>query len=189
MLLELATQTDIDLKDYIHLAEIVARKFYRGKEKILDTEYYAIACQSLLNAAQKYNASMGDFDRFAYRSMKNGLRSHIRFNKAKKRSATFEFLDDGEWSNIVERESNTPIPVAILSQMMADHPDDTQQDRDDKNLLNDIYLRGFSISSIADQHNVSRVTIYNRMNRITGKIRQRHSSLIEKYGDSNVVEG
>lgn len=195
MLLELATvdqlakpvqAAPIKVADYIFLAEVVAHKFRNKKrfEKIEDTEPYSIACEELVKAAVDFNpAVQGDFSRYAYRAMLNGVIEHIRHKKAKKRTANFETITDKEFRNIPEKLEGLPecLPVDLLKTLLADLGD-TEQDRDDKSLLTEIYLGGKKVPVIAEQYGISRVTVYNRLRRILGKIRQRHADLVEKYG-------
>lgn len=194
MLLELATLEQPKLKlvqaapkvaDYIFLAEVVAHKF-RNKnfEKVQDSEAYSIACLELVLAAEGFDpAIQGDFSKYAYRAMLNGVIQHIRRKKAKKRTANFETITDKDFRNIPEKLEGLPdcLPVDLLKTLLADLGD-TKQDKDDKALLTEIYLGGKRIPVIAEQYGISRVTVYNRLRRIIGKIRQRHADLVETYG-------
>ena len=195
MLLELATVDQpitpkrvqvapIQIADYIFLAKVVAHKFRRKVEKIEDTEAYSIACVELVKAAVSYNPTVQeDFSRYAYRAMLNGVIEHIRRRKAKKRTANFETISDKDFRNIPEDLDTLPenLPVDLLRTLLADI-DDTEQDRSDKALLTEIYLGGTKIPVIAEKYGISRVTVYNRLRRILGKIRQRHAGLIEIHG-------
>jgi RNA polymerase sigma factor (sigma-70 family) len=196
MLLELATvetnptkvqAAPIKVADYLFLAAVIAHKFRNKKkyEKIEDSEPYSIACEELVKAAVGFDpAVQGDFSRYAYRAMLNGVIEHIRHKKAKKRTATFENISEKDFRSIPEKGEGTPdtLPVDLLKTLLADDGTDTEQDRDDKALLTEIYLAGKKIPVIAEQYGISRVTVYNRLRRILGKIRQRHAELVEKYG-------
>lgn len=196
MLLELATVADnpttvqaapVKVADYLFLVEVIAHKFRNKKkyEKIEDTEPYSIACEELVKAAVGFDAAVqGDFSRYAYRAMLNGVIEHIRHKKAKKRTATFEPISDKDFRSIPEKSEGLPdsLPVDLLKTLLADDGTDTKQDKDDKALLTEIYLGGKKIPVIAEQYGISRVTVYNRLRRILGRIRQRHAGLVEIYG-------
>lgn len=181
---ERAAPIKVDAAEYLYLAEIVARKFYRGNEPIRDTELYSIACQELVRISSEYRPEVNeDFTRFAFRAMKNAILDHIRYKKAKKRTAAFEPLSDRQWQDLPDEQSETPdcLPIDLLRTLLGDHPDDTDQDRADKTLLEEIYLQGKKVPVI-EQYGISRVTVYNRLRRILGKIQERHAELIETYG-------
>jgi RNA polymerase sigma factor (sigma-70 family) len=172
----------VKVEDYLYLAEIVARNYYRGKEDIKDTELYSLCCEELVRCAAGYTPSMGKFDSYAWKSLHNGVIDHIRAKKAKKRTAVFERLTDQGWDRIEGRDDNTPLPLHILSILM-DGSGDTAQDAEDRELLRAVHLKGRNVKDLAEELGVSRVTVYNRLKRILGRIRDRHGALIERYGD------
>lgn len=198
MLLELTTVESLTFKvarkvidptKYIFLVEAIAHKFrkkFRGKfEKIEDTEPYSIASIELVKAAAGYDPEVNeDFSRYAFRAMRNGIIEAIRHHKRQKRTAKFEKLTDLEWQELPEEKSDfsDDIPQEVYQTLMANHPDDTEQDRADKSLLMEIYIQGAKIPFIAEKYGITRMTVYNRLHRIIEKIRQRHSSLIESHG-------
>ena len=179
----------IDIAKYTFLVKAIAHKFrkkFSNKfEKIEDTEGYSIAFLELVKAAAEYDPSInGDFSRYAFRVMKNGIIEAIRHRHRQKRTAEFTKLTSLEWEEIEEKAQASPssIPQDVYETLLGDHPDDTAQDRADKILLTEIYIQGKKIPLIAEKYGVSRVTVYSRLRRIIDKIRQRHSDLIESYG-------
>lgn len=196
MLLELATielpprkVVPIDPTKYMFLVEAIAHKFrkkFSGKfEKIEDTEPYSIASFELIKAAAGYDASKNeDFSRYAFRAMRNGIIESIRHQNRQKRTAEFSRLTDLEWQELSEEKQFSLVGVSseVFQTLTATHSDDSEQDRDDKLLLMEVYFQGNNISLIAEKHGISRVTVYSRLRRIIEKIRQVHGDLIESLG-------
>lgn len=184
MLLKLATiDSKINPADYIFLVKIVAHKFRTKIERIEDSEAYSIASLELIQAAQSYNPTINeDFSRYAYRAMCNGIIDYIRYNKTKKRTADVVSLTDRDWEEIPEEHLNS-IPTDLYTKLM-DDSQDSDQDRQDKALLLDIFIQGKKASVIAEEHGVTRTTVYSRLNRIIGKIRQQHADLIGEFNES-----
>lgn len=179
----------IDPTKYIFLVEAIAHKFrkrFRGKfENIEDSEPYSIASMELVKAAAGYDPEVNeDFSRYAFRAMRNGIIEVIRHRNRQKRTAEFSKLTDLDWQEVPEKEQvlSADIPSDVYQTLMANHPDDTEQDHADKALLTEIYIQGKKIPFIAEKYGISRVTVYNRLRRIIGKIRQRHGDLIESHG-------
>jgi RNA polymerase sigma factor (sigma-70 family) len=167
----LATQTvSVDIVEYLYLAEVVARKYYRGKDRIRDTDLFSVACQALVRCSQKYDPDLGPFDRFAMRAMRNEIVQYIRLNNAKKRVVEFEVLEEKDWEKVESSESEIEFSPSI-SELLADSPSESEEDRADKQLVKDVYLDNKQITDIAEQLNVSRVTIYNRLRKAVNKLR------------------
>lgn len=174
-------QSKIDATEYLFLAEIIARKFYRGKERIQDTEVYSVCCEELVRIAESFNPECGLFDRFAFRSLRNAAISYIRHSKRQKRAGNFEKLTDSQWQDVAEdkREQELNIPDGLSDIFLQHHPDDTEQDCEDKKLLAEIYLKGTKVPVLAEKYGISRVSIYNRVNRMLLRLQGRHDSLLK----------
>ena len=175
----------IDPTKYIFLVEVIAHKFrkkFGGKfERIEDTEPYSIASLELVKAAASYNPRINeDFSRYAFRAMRNGIIESIRYRNRKKRTAEFYKLTNVEWQEIPAEDESIPSNVmnADLNQVLLDI-EDSEQDRIDKAILAEIYLHGKKIPLVAEKYGITRMTVYNRIHRIIGKIRQRHPDFIE----------
>lgn len=171
----------IDASKYLFLAEIISRKFYRGKERIQDTEIYSVCCEELVRIAENFDPECGLFDRFAFRSLRNAAISYIRYSKRQKRAGKFEKLTDSQWEDVAEdkRDQVITIPDGLTDIFLEPHPDDTEQDCQDKKMLTEIYLIGTKIPVLAEKYGVSRVSIYNRVNRILVRLQERHDSLLK----------
>lgn len=180
----------IDTTKYIFLVEAISHKFrkkFGGKfEKIEDTEPYSIASLELVKAAAGYDPDFNeDFSRYAYRAMRNGIIEAIRHSNRQKRTAEFSKLTNIEWKEISARNKSNLLDVSsdLYHRVFARHSEDSEQDIDDKALLKEIYIQGKKIPFIAEKYGTTRMTVYNRLNRIIGKIRQRHPDLIEEISD------
>lgn len=173
----------VDASQYLFLAEIIARKFYRGSEKIKDTEIYSMCCEELVKIAENFDPRCGVFDRFAFRSLRNAAISHIRHTKRRKRAGKFEKLTDSQWQDVAEnrRDELLRLPNGLSELFLQEHPDDSEQDRDDKKLLVEIFLKGVKVPVIAEKYGISRVSVYNRINRILKCLKERHRDLVAKF--------
>lgn len=153
----------VDIADYLYLAEVVARKYYRGHDPIRDTELFSVACQELVKCGEKYDPSVGPFDRFAMRSMRNGIIHDLRLMQAKKRAAEFEVLADQDFPE----RSVEPFPdVGLLPGLLQKLPDN------DRCLIEDYFLNNNSVADLANRLAVTKVTVYNRIDRILKKLRE-----------------
>lgn len=168
----------INIVDFLYLAEIVARKYYRGKDNIRDTELFSIACQELVKCSEKYDLTIGPFDRYAMRAMRNGIIQQIRLRNCKKRVAQFEPLTEQQWQDFPKENKEIEFPTGILETILKCHPEESEQDQADKELLKDVYLNLKQITEISEQLGVSRVTIYNRLKRILGKLRKKFEDVL-----------
>lgn len=174
----------VDPLDYLHIAEIVARKFCKHKEDIKDSEIYGEACLALIKIANKgYNPAIRKFSSLAFQCIENHLISYIRKKKAKKRTAKFENLDKEQWREIKEisKQFNDTLPANLLDKFLQINTQDSEQDKIDKKLLKEVYLEKNKIGKIAAKYDVSRMTIYTWLNRIINKIRTENPDLMKKY--------
>ena len=173
-------EVSIDPEDYLHLALKIAYK-YRSKhsyEEIKDTEVYSIACEELIRAAIAYKPERGDFSRYAWKIMTNGILQKMRHQKRKKRSASFAELTENQWNNVVTSEAS--VSHLHLLPILFKHDDqDTHQDREDKNLLIEHYINNKKINILAEVLDVTRMTIYKRMQRAIEKLKIKLEGLID----------
>ena len=126
-----------------------------------------------MKCSEKYDLTIGPFDRYAMRAMRNGIVQQIRLKNCKKRFAQFEPLTDQQWQDFPKENKEIEFPIGILETILKCHPEESEQDQADKELLKDVYLNRKQISAISEQLGVSRVTIYNRLKRILGKLREK----------------
>jgi len=157
----------VDVVVYLYLAEIVARKYYQGKDPIRDTDVFSIACQELVKCSKKYNPTIGPFDRFAMRSMRNAIIQNIRSEKRKKRMAKFDVFDDNSWSDIrnitaIIADDRGNQVLNLLNKLS----------KNDRRLVEEIYLKNKQVVDVADDLKVTRATIYNRIDRIFNFLRE-----------------
>lgn len=157
-----------NIVEYLYLAEIVARKFYRGRDPIRDTEFFSIACQELVRCGQKYDPSIGPFDRFAMRAMRNGIIQDARQRKAKKRIVEFEKFSDT--IQVAEKSEKDEEHIQDLLEMLPSCLRGLPEN--DRKLVELIYIENKPVAEVADHLNVTRVTIYNRLDRVLTKLRE-----------------
>ena len=173
----------VDPHKYLHIAEIVARRFVGKKElSVKDSDVYGEACLALVKIANEgYDPKLGEFSTLAYTAVANSLKSYIRKSKRKKRTAIFETIE----SDIVEQPKSTKetIPIALLDDFLEIKVSDSDQDKIDKNLLKAIFIEKKKVSKLAQSYGVSRVTIYSWIDRVIKKIRQENPELLKRYGN------
>ena len=170
-------QISIDPSDYLYVARIVANQYRFGREKVEDTDVYSVCCEELVKIASDYSGD--DFPKYAYAILKNAVKDHFKYNTRKKRHCSHQQLPE----DISEIQKQNRIPIDLLDTFLAKHPDDTEQDVQDKKLLVDFYLNQIKIPKICQQLNVSKTIVYSRIKRITSKLKDRYSSLIESFCD------
>jgi RNA polymerase sigma factor (sigma-70 family) len=172
----------VQVENYLYLAEIIARKFYRGRELIQDTELYSVACMELVSLVENYDPRLGEFSRFAFRSLYNRLVGYIRYTNRKSRRAKLEALTDKQWQDVPDKHrEEVPLPVELLPTLLQEYEDESAQDRQDKLLLKQVYLEGEKVAFVADRLGTSRMTVYTRLKRIIERIRSRHAALLERH--------
>lgn len=170
-------QISIDPSDYLYVARIVASRYRFGRERIEDTDVYSVCCEELVEIASDYSGD--DFPKYAYVALKNAVKDHFKHNTRKKRYCSHQQLPD----DIREIQKQNRIPTDLLDIFLQEHPDDTEQDLQDKKLLVDFYLNQIKILKICQQLNVSKTIVYSRIKRITSKLRDRYSNLIETISE------
>lgn len=153
----------IDTTKYIFLVEAIAHNFRRkfgGKfERIEDTEPYSIASLELIKAAAAYNPDLNkDFSRYAFRAMRNGIIEAIRHRNRQKRTANFSELTNSEWEKVPEKNEVRSMSDFDIHQALENHPEDSEQDCDDKAILIEVYIHGNKLQSVAEKYGVSRMT-------------------------------
>jgi len=171
-------------QDYMHLAEKFAYIFClpQDRRNIKDSEFYSLACVWLCRAVKKYTHSKGDFESYAGMTIRNGLISHIRYLNRKRRNKKSAHLADFQLDNLVDHSKSEldqhldeEVNTRLVDFVLKTHKKETDQDRDDKELMLDIYYRGKTVFDLAKEHSCTRMTIYNRIQRIVNKIRQWYS--------------
>lgn len=178
-----ATPIIIKPEDHLGLAHAVASQFVRPTDEVKDTEQYSVACYCLVKAAKEYDEAVGPFSTFAWRAMRNGIIEHLRRKNRKKRRADFETGYDLE--QVVDTADSDLLPVELLLEiLLADHPDKNDQDREDKRLLEAVYLCNRKVPELATEYGITRQMVYLRLRRCINRIRDRHRSLIEKYKEA-----
>lgn len=156
-----------NIENYLYLAEIVSRKFYRGRDKIRDTEIFSVACQQLVKCVKKYKAEIGPFDRFAIRSIKNAILEHIRQQNRQKRSAGEYVISTQEWLQIPDSSDKSFEDHDFLKKTLSSLP------QEDQDILLSVFVDNLSIVNIAKRNAVSRATIYSRISKILKFIREK----------------
>lgn len=165
----------IQPEEHLGLAHAVASRFVRSNERVQDTIEYSLACEALILASQNYDPQQGAFSSVAYTAMTNKLIDHKRGQNRKKRKAEFEYLDEKQWANRIDENQ--------WEDQLADFPDFmgwlnkiswTDEEKDDLEVLIAVKVKAEPITVIADRRGVSRPTIYQKLQRITDKIRDKY---------------
>ena len=173
------TEQVIDPADHINLATKIAYKFRpkHSYEKIEDTEVFSIACEELTRAAKSFHHDRGDFARFAWRSMRNGILQKIRFQNRKRRKANFSLLDDKRWNNIEQLIQDNSC-IQLLPNILQDHESETAQERENKQLVIDHYIHGKQINMMASALGITRRAIHDRIKKCLASLKERATKII-----------
>lgn len=172
----LAEEVKINAADHVGLAHAVASQFVDPKKRVKDSDEYSEACVALVEAVADYTPEEGPFPTYAWRVMRNRIIDFIRRSKRRKRQAEF---DHGCCLEFIEASvPDAPVPTELLPTLLEDYPG---EDRTDKMLLIEVYLCGGKVPEIAARMGVSKMRIYQRINRALAKIRIRHHDLLEQY--------
>lgn len=165
----------IQPEDHLGLAHKVASRFVRQNERVQDTIEFSLACEALVLASQNYVPEQGAFSSVAYTAMVNKLIDHKRTNSRKKRKAEFEYLDEKQWSNRIdelqweEQLEDLPDFMGWLNKVTW-----SEEEKDDLEILIAVKVKAEPITEVADKRGVSRPTIYQKLQRITNKIREKY---------------
>lgn len=162
-------------EEHLGLAHTVASRFVRSHERVQDTFEYSLACEALILASQSYDPAQGAFSSVAYTAMVNKLIDYKRSKNRKKRKAEFEYLDEKQWANRIDENQ--------WEDQLQDFPDFmgwlnkiswTDEERDDLEIFIAVKVKAEPVTEVADKHGVSRPTIYQKLNRIANKIREKY---------------
>jgi len=170
--------SEINLENYLFLARKIAYKFLRKRksEPVEDSDFYAIACEEMVAAAKKFHLEKGDFARFAWRAMRNGILEKLRADARIKRGCEIKHLSLSDINYQITNKNNSQlVDFDILPNLLQKTEVDTDEDVQDKKILSDHFIKGEKISSIATKLGISRVMVYNRINRIKLKLKTRFS--------------
>jgi len=157
-------------EDHLGLAYKVASKFVHGNERIQDTIEYSLACEALVLASQNYAPEQGAFSSIAYTAIVNKLIDYKRMKNRKKRKAKFEYLNERQWANQVDKQlKDLPDLMGWFNEFSW-----SEEERDDLEVLIAVAVKSQPIIEVADDRGVSRPTIYKKLQRISNKIREKY---------------
>jgi len=165
----------IQPEEHLGLAHTVATRFVHRNERVQDTIEFSLACEALILVSQSYVPEQGAFSSVAYTAMVNKLIDYKRTKNRKKRKAEFEYLDEKQWANRIdenqweEKLEDLPDFMGWLNKVSW-----SDEEKDDLEVLIAVKVKAEPITEVADKRGVSRPTIYQKLQRITNKIREKY---------------
>lgn len=173
----------INAEDHIGIVRMVAKRHWHSKpgEVLEDSEIYSDAMLGLCKAIQTYHSSNGSFANWAVAVIENTLISLLR-QKNRKFRKLVEFVAD--YDPVIE--TTNELPIELLDELLAVVPDESQpflseRYQDNISLLKKYYLEKKSVGDLADEFQISRQSVYNRLEKVINQIREKHKSLIEDW--------
>lgn len=140
------------------------------KRRIFDSDVFSVACEQLVKAARNHSAEKGEFRHFALRCMRNGIIDYLRrLNRRRRIKIRTLMADEPSFARQEnERKNHEEIIAAIMSPLVVE----SERDEVDREMMLDLYLRGKTVVELMSQYHISKQTVYNRIERIMGKIRR-----------------
>lgn len=167
--------------EYIGLAKAMVRP-YVGRECLEDTEMFSEALILLWSAYQKYEISRNvSFANYAIPIIINGLRSQHRSYIRKK--INLQLLPIENLEEIVCEESSIAKIENIVNKLLSVEANHDQ--RLNLNLLAEHYLSGKSVATLAEEMQVTRVTIYDKIHKAIEFIKKNNPELDINIGIRN----
>lgn len=138
---------------------------------VKDSMEYSIGCEALIDAWNSYEAERNDkFGSYAYPLIKNRILEYVRYNKRKKRQANIEDLSEIQWNNL-ECSAFNVNSDEFLNWLK--NSDWSKEDKEDLDILLAVKIQNRKPAKIAEELGISRQTIYDRIQRITEKLKKR----------------
>lgn len=161
-----------NLEDYVYMVEAISSNFNRENVKsVRDSEIFSYLSCELVSCLSRFDPKKGRFDKYLSSHLFNKAIDFLRSSKRERKhlpTTTEGCIEE------VPQKTSSHIPTEILPQLLSSN------DSGDLSILLDYYLGGKSVAELSNKHKVTRVAIYNRIKKCIKKIRETHSSLIEK---------
>jgi RNA polymerase sigma factor (sigma-70 family) len=172
--------TDIQPKveDNLGLAQSVAQRFVSASEPVKDSEAYAEAMLALWKATEEFTPGKA-FSPYAHTVIRNQLRDYIKTQRRAKRKAEFEDFDLAEIAETSRTNLTPDVATEMLQRLLADDGYESADEKHEKQLLLDVFLRGKKVADIAAKLGVTRVAVYTRLRKAIARIRDKHAATIE----------
>lgn len=167
------SQTIISVESYLNLAKSIVSKFEK-KQIIEDSEMYSCACLALIDARESFDSSKGAFSTWATRKINQYIINYLRKNKNYRK---IEML--GEASANVVDDAKLNIPIEKLSVLLADDPNDSDLDRQNKKILIDHFIKNKSWADIGRSLKLSRERARQKGQDAIAKIREKYRLIID----------
>jgi len=152
MTLDASIMTPIKAEDHLGLVCMVVSKYVPRNIQIEDTEEYSEGVLALLNACREYDPKVGLFSTYAVTCIKKSLIQRWRRQKRKKRQGDANLISINSQLSIAVPKQIDKVAISnVLKEMLADHKDDRDNDKRNKQILHDHFLNEMTWAEIADQ--------------------------------------
>lgn len=156
-------------KDNLGLARLASMRFASRGEPVEDTEQYADACVGLVLAEGDFDPDKGLFSSWAFgkarKEIVNGYRERERHSIP---------AVDIDGRDVIAPADNEPLDISLLDKFLSPHPDDSEHDRRNRQLLVDHFLHGESQTDIASRLGLTKMAVCLAIKSAILKIRERY---------------
>lgn len=155
------------LEDNLGLAYRVALRFVHDRKRVVDSEEYSDALFGLYQATKGFTQGRERFSTYATRCCNNAVID------GRRKRRDYEPLEDEHPA----REDR--LPVDLVEIFLEDHPEDTQRDRENKEILKKHFINHESWEDIGTEMGVTRSAVFQRAEMAIRMIRIRYKEVIE----------
>lgn len=164
-------------EDNLGLARLAAKRFIKKGEPLEDTDQYADACLGLVLAEDDYDPQRGLisswFFRKAWKEIVNGHRQS-------RHDIPLVRLDDMDQDLLEDGRREQPDLTGLLDIFLAAHPNDSDNDRRNRQMMVDHYLHGESMTDMAQRYGMTKMGVSLSIRSAILKIRKRYTKVIEE---------
>jgi len=171
-----ATPRQPTAEDNLGLARLAAKAFIKNGEPLEDTEQYADACLGLVLAEGDYDSQRGLISSWFFRKASKEIVNGYRNSRHDIPLVRLEDVNQ----DLLEQGREQPDLTGLLETFLAAHPDDSDNDRRNRQMMVDHYLRGESMTDMALRYNMTKMGVSLAIKSAILKIRKRYAKVFEE---------
>ena len=186
--------SELDAADQLGLVRAVAYKHLFTNESLEDSDAYQDGVLGLLKAIETYDSSKGfAFSTWAYPIIRSAIVEEYRKRQRQVKipETSLDQLPARAMRGTLTRDEvlehskqEAPFPPNLLKRFLEPHPDDSECDRIDRDVMVRHYLRQETLKSIGEDLGVTRERARQRCERAITRVKSRFSSIIQDVLDA-----
>lgn len=157
------------VEDNLGLAFRVALHFVHDRRSVKDSEEYSDALFGLLAATRSFQRGREKFSTYATECCKNAVKDGLR-----KRRRIYEPLEDD-----IPAKNSRLMPLDLVEIFLKNHPEDTEKDRINREILKRHFINGESWEDIGNEMKLTRSAVFQRASKAIALIKERYKNIIE----------